>query len=265
MLYLRKETRMKVEEIKKYPIYARIRHKESDKEEIITIQGSLAMLQKTTPVNGQYYLDEQNGNIYRFTKTIMNGVNYEVPIVTYDEDKQIWVTMDTKDSYLESMYHISNCFQVDLETIADAHIEQPLISKELLQRPTSTTNNQYIPINKGDDFLKRLIKNYFIAHRKTPSSVKLRLSYAGEGKPLNTQSYANIMTALRGDTKLSTTYFLRLVNALGANYESRIWDGEYKDSPPENKVLRYTSWDDSFHSDLPLTIPMEEEEDSDTL
>ena len=66
---------MKVEEIKKYPIYARIRHKESDKEEIITIKGSLAMLQKTTHENGQYYLDEQNGNIYSLKETRRKGVN----------------------------------------------------------------------------------------------------------------------------------------------------------------------------------------------
>lgn len=256
---------MELNEVKGYPIYMWIMDAKSEKRNTLAyVVDSIEALKKGEGVHGSFYLDTNTGNVYRYVRQYYdNGKELKVPTAFINKEDGTLTLLNVKD---DSKFHIKNCFQVDLETISDYDNHgQSLISDQLIDQVSATTNNEYLPVKPQDDFLKKLIKYYFIAHRTIPSSIKSRISIVADGKKTNPAIYSNIMQSLKGDTKLGILYFFRLVNALHANFEVRMWDASYKDNPPEDEVLRYTSWDDQISSKLPLTIPKNEEVEEDNI
>lgn len=210
-----------------------------DNEKIFSILGYIS--ESTDYVDGKGYINNTEGIvcIYTTKKSSLN-LNDTIPYFWKTADGDIEYSNLTPDMF--KTFGIKNIVDLSEETIDNETVEnEKLYDEELIMSINTSTSVFKPPIQKEDDFLKKLIKQAILDKN---IDVKILENKLDKKNGLN-----NLKSALLGKTKMSTTNFIIWSELLGLNFEVIVSDMGYDKLHPLPQTLHYTSINDKLEKE----------------
>lgn len=188
--------------------------------------------EKVDFIDGKGYIAEDGSIwIYREKPPVYSKNRY--PCFWLDENKK--KIFSTPSMKVRSAFHESRLISLDYESLKNKSDANKVYYNEKEQDDIDNASAVYRPVIKiDDDFLKMIVKSVILAKSTNIN----RYKHATE----KTYSVANMRAALRGDTKMSVTYFIIWAELLGFDYTITVMDNGTDPNDPLYTPLVYRSW-----------------------
>lgn len=187
-------------------------------------------------VTGKGYVDESDGSIwiYASKKPIMKNA---YPFFWFTKEKEE-KRSDPAD-LVRQAFNLDKMVDMSVLTIVQETEPNEVLYDEEEIIDMNAAAALYVPeIRESDDFLKKIIKTLIIVTGTDVSTLK--------SKTEEKYMIPNMRQALDGNTKMSTTYFLKWCELLGFGFKLTLEDnGEKKRSPLKNPIA-YLSYRDKM-------------------
>lgn len=177
---------------------------------------------------------EKDGKIWVFSKTAPSDSKY--PYFWYEHGDLCFGKIRDQ---VKDVFVLDKCVDISLvNTVFRTPEDKQLYNEDVLSDMNATSNVFTPIINPNDDFLKKLVKMAILEKKVPIAKYKAKLNRAYE--------LSNLMTALRGDTKMSVKNFLIWMDLLQIDVEVCIRDNGTDYQNPLNKMIIYDSATDKY-------------------
>lgn len=202
------------------------------KDYVFTIIGY--MEDTTTYVMGKGYVDKDTGTIWICKDKIPKRPEY--PVFTYNDERDIIKESKDKPEIMD-IFNIKSLEELSTEKIVANSSEDDILYDEAALHDMNSSNGLFIPtVEAKDDFLKKIVKTIIIAKEIDVKRLQHRFPEK-HGLP-------NLISALKGKTKMSTTNFLMWAELLGIDFNILVNDNGSDEINPLPKNVTYVSIND---------------------
>lgn len=207
------------------------------KDYVFTINGY--MEDTNIYVDGKGYVEKETGTIWICKKDIPKKIEFPVFIILEDDNTfKLRKEFNGKNDILEK-FNIKSLEDLSTEKIISNSSENDVLYDEAALHDMNSSNGLFIPtIESKDDFLKKIVKSVIISKEIDVKRLQHRFPEK-HGLP-------NLISALKGKTKMSTTNFLMWAELLGINFNISVTDNGSDEINPLSKDLTYVNIGDKI-------------------
>lgn len=206
------------------------------KDYVFTINGYIE--DTDVYVKGKGYIEKETGIIWICKDKIPKKIDYPVFTINDSDNFKLHKEFNGKQDVLDK-FNIKSLEDLSTEKIVNSSSEEDVLYDEAAIHDMNSSNGLFIPtVESKDDFLKKIIKSVIINKEIDVKRLQHRFPEK-HGLP-------NLISALKGKTKMSTTNFLMWAELLGFNFNISIINNGSDDINPLPKELTYVNTEDKI-------------------
>lgn len=207
------------------------------KDYVFTINGY--MDDTTIYINGKGYVERSTGDIWICKDKLPKKSDYPVFSIKEGDNEFKIVKEFRGKSETMNTFNIKSLEDLSTEKIVANSSEDDVLYDEAALHDMNSSNGLFIPtVEAKDDFLKKIVKTIIIAKEIDVKRLQHRFPEK-HGLP-------NLISALKGKTKMSTTNFLMWAELLGIDFNILVNDNGSDEINPLPKNVTYVSINDKI-------------------